>query len=119
MRIVERGHIYALATHGGSEQLLTFVKSLPDGADDNHDGVLCQEPLRAVIDRVLDLNSQAPCHENVEIVEHLREALILFEQRAFRRTLGKSYALTGQHIEQLPTKANGHLYEPVDKEGEA
>ena len=112
MEVLERGYVYALRTHEAKRQTLEFVKSLPEGSPDNHDGVLCQEVLRALIDRVLDLNNQAPCYEIVEIVEHFRDALILFEQRAFRRSLGKSYALTGQHVERLPVKENGHLYEP-------
>ena len=111
MRIIERGHVYGLQTHSGKEQVLTFVKTLPDGDSDNHDGVLCQEVLRALIDRVFDLNRQAPCHENIEIVNHLRASLCLFEQRAFRRTLDKSYALAGLHVEELPVKPNGHIYD--------
>lgn len=113
LRVIEHGHVYGLQTHDGKEQVLTFVKSLPDGAASNHDGVLCQEVLRALIDRVLDLNAQKPCHENIEIINNLRETLLLFEQRAFRNTLNKSYAKIGKHIEQLPTKSNGHLFDLI------
>lgn len=110
MRIIEQGHIYALETKEGNEQLLTFVKSLPEDSSSNHDGVLCQEVIRALIDRVLDLNSQVPCHENIDIIERLRECLILFERRAFSRTLAKSYAKTGLNVEELPTQKNGHFF---------
>lgn len=116
MRVVERGHVYALRTHDGNEQRLTFVKTLPDGEPDNHDGALCQEVLRALIDRVFDLNRQAPAHENIEIVSHLRDSLRLFEERAFRQSLNKSYANIGLQIEELPAKPNGHIYDPAAQE---
>lgn len=112
MRVVARGHVYALKTQAGIEQFLTFVKSLPEGDPGNHDGVLCQEVLRALIDRVLDLNAQVPCSENIDIINNFRECLILFEERAFRHSLRKSYALTGLHVEQLPTEPNGHVFDP-------
>lgn len=111
MRVIEKGHIYGLRTHEGAEQILTFVKTLPQGDLNNHDGVLCQEVIRALIDRVLDLNTQVPCHENIEIIEQLRNVLLKFETRAFTRTISKSYAKCGLHIEQLPTKANGHFFD--------
>lgn len=112
MRIIEKGHIYALKNKSGTEQILTFIKSLPENDISNHDGVLCQEVLRALIDRVLDLNNQVPCSANIDIISHLRECLILFETRAFQRTLEKAYAKTGLNIEQLPTLKNGHIFDP-------
>lgn len=111
MRVIEKGHIYALSTHDGEEQILKFVKSLPENNPNNHDGVLCQEVLRALIDRIIDLNTQVPCHENIDIINKLRDCLLLFEQRAFRNTLKKSYKKSGLHIEQLPTKENGHFFD--------
>ncbi len=109
MRVIERGHIYELANKGEGTQLLTFIKNLPENGV-NHDGVQCQEVLRALIDRVLDLNSQLPCHENIDIISHLRSALILFEKRAVQRMLEKSYKLIGKKVEELPVKENGHIF---------
>lgn len=109
MRVIERGHIYELDNKTKGVQRLEFFKDLPED-DPGHDGVLCQEVLRALIDRVIDLNIQKPCHENVEIVNGLREMLLLFEQRAFRGTVSKSYSKCGLHVEQLPVRHNGHLF---------
>jgi hypothetical protein len=116
VRVIEQGHIYGLQNQGGGEQVLKFVKSLPEDDPTNHDGTLCQEVLRALVNRVLDLNSQKPHHNNIEIITKLRECLLLFESRAFEETVKKSYAKTGLYIEQLPTEGNGHLYDPRRKE---
>jgi hypothetical protein len=116
MKTIERAHIYELENKHEGVQRLVFFKDLP--ADSAwHDGVLCQEVLRALIDRMLDLWAQRPCHESTEIIQKLRECLVLFETRAARGTLEKSYAKVGQHVEQLPVKANGHVFDivPGDK----
>ncbi len=110
-RIIEFGHIYALANKHNGEQILTFFKDLPHGDPANHDGVLCQEVLRALIDRVDDLQSQRPCHETTDILIKLREVLVLFEVRAARGTLEKSYAKVGLHVEELPVHPNGHVFD--------
>lgn len=111
MRIVQRGHIYELANKHNGHQTLTFFRDLPHGDDSNHDGVLCQEVLRALIDRMLELWAQKPCHESTEIVQKLRECLVLFETRAARGSLEKSYAKTGLNVEQLPVLRNGHVFD--------
>jgi hypothetical protein len=115
VQVIERGHIYDLeAKNGGDPQRLTFVKSLPEGALDNHDGVMGQEVVRALIDRELELFAQQPCQETMEIIQLHRRILKLYEVRAFGNTLDKSYKLTGQHIEELPvSKRNGHLFDPA------
>lgn len=109
MKIVQDGHIYELNNKLTGVQTLTFFKDLPSNQP-SHDGVLCQEVLRALIDRMLDLWTQKPCHESTEIVQKLRECLVLFETRAARGTLEKSYSKTGLHVEQLPVLANGHVF---------
>ena len=111
MQIKQPGHVYSLANKHAGEQTLLFFKDLPVGDLNNHDGVLCQEVLRALIDRVNFLQTTLPCHENVEIATKLRECLVLFETRAARRTLEKSYAKTGLNIEQLPVHENGHVFD--------
>lgn len=52
-------------------------------------GILTQELLRVAIDRTLYLYAEAPCAEDTAIIEHLREALRLYESRASRRTIEK------------------------------
>lgn len=110
MRIIERGHKYELLTKENNTVDLTFFKGLPYNLS-NHDGVLCQEVIRALIDRVIELNNQKPCHESVDIINHLRSVLVLFEIRAVRGTLEKSYAKCGLNIEQIPIKPNGHIFD--------
>lgn len=111
MQVIQQGHIYELANKHEGVQTLTFFKDLPHDAIDNHDGVLCQEVLRALIDRVIDLNTQVPCHENIDIITKLRECLILFETRAYKRMLDKVYSKTGWNVEEVPTEKNGHIVE--------
>jgi len=110
MKVIEPGHIYQLENKLEGKQILTFFKDLPKNGN-HHDGVLCQEVLRALIDRCLDLFSQKPCNETADIIIKLRECLVLFETRAARGTLEKSYAKSGKHVEQLPVKANGHIFD--------
>lgn len=110
MEVVEKGHVYRLANKQAGGQMLTFFKDLPQ-SEAVHDGVLCQEVLRVLIDRMLELWQQKPCHESTEIIQKMRECLVLFEVRAARGTLEKSYQKCGRHIEQLPTFENGHVFE--------
>lgn len=109
MKVLERGHIYELENKKSGIQILSFFKDLPKGGE-NHDGVLCQEVLRALIDRVIELWTQQPCQESTEILMKLRECLVLFESRAARQSLNKCYASTGLNIEELPTLINGHVF---------
>jgi hypothetical protein len=109
MKIIEDSHIYELDNKYEGVQRLIFFKDLPH-SEEGHDGVLCQEVLRALIDRMVSLWSQKPCHESTEIVQKLRECLVLFETRAARGTLEKSYAKVGLHVDQLPVKENGHIF---------
>lgn len=111
MYIIEPGHIYDLENRNNGVQRLTFIKNLPEDSLSNHDGVSCQEVLRALIDRVLELNRQVPCHENIEIINKLRECIVLFETRAVSRMLTKSYSKTGKCIEELPVESNGHIFD--------
>lgn len=110
MKVVEASHIYELANKLKGKQTLTFFKDLPH-SEDGHDGVLCQEVIRALTDRVLGLWAQKPCQESTEIIQKLREILILFEVRAAKGTLEKSYSKVGMHVECLPVHSNGHIFD--------
>jgi hypothetical protein len=78
--------MYALANMDGSgEQMLTFVRRIPK--EEAHKGVLLQEVIRVLIDRVLFLYAQVPCDEDTKIIESLRECLTLLEVRASRRSI--------------------------------
>lgn len=95
MKVIEAGHVYEVEhVDGDKTQAITFVRRR--GADgelllpeDRHEGILAQELLRVLIDRVLYLYAERPCDEDTRIVEHLRSALVQFEARASRRTIEK------------------------------
>lgn len=95
MKVIEPGHVYDLQNVDGTgAQRIRFVRRRDDEAAvlpaaERHQGILTQELLRVAIDRTLYLNAEAPCPENVEIVNALRKALAAYESRAARRTVEK------------------------------
>jgi hypothetical protein len=95
VNIIEPGHVYDVQNvDGDGTQRIRFVRRRDDEAvmlrhDDRTEGILGQELLRVLIDRTLYLNAEAPCSENVAIVESLRAALKAYESRAARRTIEK------------------------------
>jgi hypothetical protein len=95
MEVVEAGHVYDVQNvDGDGTQRLQFVRRRDDEAvllpaDERGEGILGQELLRVLIDRTLYLNAEAPCTENVVILESLRTALQQYEIRAARRTIEK------------------------------
>jgi len=136
VKVTEPGHRYELDmldtkyadTHG-----LTFVKRVGDGYPGNepppHHGVIIQEVLRALIDRLQYVNGQSACNENEMAQYHLRKSFFLLELRAWRRHR-QGVTGTGQHksmcypgwlnslpldlvgIEDLPIGPDGHILEP-------
>jgi hypothetical protein len=87
MRVIVPGHVYTVQNvDGPGEQTIKFVKRLPKN-EPNEAGILMQELLRVLIDRVNFLNEQVPCHENITILENLRESFVLLESRASRRKI--------------------------------
>lgn len=88
MRIISPGHKYTLSNmDGDGEQVLTFVRRIP--TRDAHRGVLLQEVIRVLIDRVFFLYQQVPCEEDTQIINKLRECMVLLETRASRRSIEK------------------------------
>jgi hypothetical protein len=94
VRILDPGHRYwldMLDIEGDQRQgaeMLTFVKRKGPRYPGNlscYPGTNCQEVIRALIDRVKHLDSQVADPHNQPIVQHLREALWLFESRAAKR----------------------------------
>ena len=87
MRVLDPGHVYELDQLGGGTQIIRFVKR-SGGAityPEEWPGVQVQEVLRALIDRTKYLYDILPCHETADALEFLREALYLYEVRAWRR----------------------------------
>ncbi len=113
MRTLDPGHRYwleMLDVEGDKRQgteMLTFVKRQGPrypGNLSHYPGTNCQEVIRALIDRVTFLNNQIPDPRNRPIIQHLREALWLFESRAaerYGRVLPSLHDL--EAIEQEPT----------------
>lgn len=95
MRVLEPGHVYELHNVDGKGlQVIHFVRRRDDEAlllpeDQRHEGVLFQEVVRMLVDRINYLNAEGPCAENVEIMESLRRIIQLGEIRAARRTIEK------------------------------
>ena len=106
MRVLDPGHRYALDNlETDGETILQFRKdpALHDG--DGYEGPSCQEVLRAVIDRVLELDREKFDIENAIILYDLRHAIAAFEARAIRRRVEKD----GLAIERVPVASDGHL----------
>lgn len=94
MKTLDPGHTYWLnvldieADQRHGTELLRFVKREGPrypGNLSHYPGTNCQEVIRALIDRVKYLHSQAPDPHNERIIHHLREALWRFESRAAER----------------------------------
>lgn len=134
MKTLDEGHVYKLKGLSGYEQTLTFLKRSTAKVQYTREwpGLLCQEVLRALIARVLFLKKQEPCTETDDILHHLRQALFLFEVRAYRRKANAVNRKGGKHddserprpwrelpyadvpfgpdkIETYPTGEDGHI----------
>jgi hypothetical protein len=113
LRTIDPGHVYMLdlldieTGERQSTEMLRFVKREGPrypGNRSHYPGTNCQEVMRALIDRVKYLDSTAPDSRNGPVIQHLREALWLFESRAAQR-YGRELPPLEQFecIEQEPT----------------
>lgn len=92
MKVLDPGHLYELDTldevSGWAEEFrqLRFVKRIgtkfPGNQPPGCPGTTTQEVLRALIDRTLYVNKQAPFWQNEAVVDQLRAALYHLEHRA-------------------------------------
>lgn len=115
MRVLDAGHRYALANlETGGETVLQFYKdpALHDGQ--GYEGPSCQEVLRAVIDRVQELDRERHWAGNASIIYDLRHAIAGFEARAVLRRVEKD----GLAIELLPLAKDGHILFAAQPSGE-
>jgi hypothetical protein len=104
MKVITPGHVYSLDhLDGPGRTLLNFVSRAP--LHEPREGVINQEVLRALIDRVQFLNSEVPWQGNAQILHHLRMALALHEARAFLRHVEKGEI----QPETLPVGRDGHM----------
>lgn len=106
MRVLVPGHRYALANLvGDGETILQFYQDPELHEGHGVDGPSCQEVLRAIIDRVQELDGELPWAGNAAIIHDLRHALAGFEARALVRRVEKD----GLAIELVPVDKDGHL----------
>ncbi len=112
MKVIDEGHEYQLneVLHSVGDfeeecgtQTIKFVKRFR--GEENHHGVINQELLRVLIDRVIFLDNEVPWDGNKEILHHLRMALVLHESRALFRKVGKGDILP----ENIETGMDGHF----------
>ena len=72
--------------------------------ENSYDGTTNQEVIRALIDRVIFLDTQVPNKYNKEIIFCLRKALILHEKRHLDRLVDKELP-----VEKLKAQKDGHI----------
>lgn len=90
MKILYPGHVYLAegVGVGAQPQRVEFVlnrgEKYPGNTGEPHPGILCQELMRILIDRMAYLNSQGPCMETEHALAAQRAALAWFEVRAAR-----------------------------------
>ena len=128
MKILDDGHKYQL-DHVDEDQheTLTFIKRSGKKIkhDNEYSGTNSQEVIRALIDRTKYLNDQLSCDESGDIIYYLRQALFIYEARAYRRKMQKQNKQDTEHdktgerykdipfveweIELLPVGDDGHI----------
>lgn len=106
MRVVYPGHVYELHHVGDPNlfQTLHFVQKAP--LHPEMDGILNQEVLRVLINRVQFLEKEVHYDRNDEIIFHLRAALLLHEVRA----LGRKFCKGDFAPESIVIGSDGHFY---------
>lgn len=84
MRIIYPGHRYEIDCIDGAGVVdIRFVKREPHHSP--MPGILNQDLIRVLIDRVQVLDAEKPWDGNALILQHLRQALVLHECRAMIR----------------------------------
>jgi len=110
MKELVKGHLYELDNLKlpGTTRLHFYL----DGEIHNCSsfaGPSTQEVLRACISRVKRLNEEKPHELNDSIVDHLREAILLFECRANEIKNGERSVSFEGPIELAPVGSDGHI----------
>lgn len=93
MKVLVPGHVYELENvDGDGVQYLNFVQRRDLNAEllplpQRREGILTQEVLRVAIDRTIYLHNEDAWHENVIIINKLRDALRMYEARAAHKAI--------------------------------
>lgn len=117
MEKIDPGHIYKLdqldVETVCASVLLTFVKREGPGYPGNvghYPGTTVQEVLRACIDRIKYVDAQIHHDNNDRVISHLRETILLLEERAAERHNKQLIAnVYDKPIENATVKDDGHL----------
>lgn len=106
MKALDAGHLYELRQLDTDKTVqMRFVKrnSSTVQRDEEWAGLQTQEVMRVLIDRTKFLNDLIPCVESEQSLYHLRQALYLYEVRAYiRKTQDKNRK--GEHDDTLSPK---------------
>lgn len=104
MEVLKTGHTYLLDhLDGESKTTLQFVQRRPH--HEPKEGTTSQEVVRALINRVQQLDRELPWEGNKQILHHLRMVIILHEMRALQRKVEKDELWP----ETLPLGSDGHF----------
>lgn len=132
MEVVDPGHSYILHNLGGGKQQLEFIKK-SNGCiehEEERDGVLVQEVLRVLVDRMEYLQTLQPCTETNCVIERLQDSIVLMEERAWRRKNQGVTGTNGEHdsgaitpipyrdyevFNKLPLGKDGHVIPEIPK----
>lgn len=119
MDVLDAGHVYRLldrpydkVTAIETVQEITFVKRICPTAphEVQWDGLICQDLIRVLIDRVKYLQAQQPCVETEKIIAYLQQSLWLFEYRTWKKRFpGKLFPFQPGGIETYRVDIEGHL----------
>ena len=83
MKVIGQGHHYFLSNKNFGGQEIKFVQ------ENGEDGVIVQEVLRCLIDRLVFLDRELPHNYNKSVINNLRHALVLMECRHLLRLVEK------------------------------
>lgn len=117
METIDPGHVYALTCLDSPgvdrKVMLTFVKREGEGYPGNEGhfpGTTTQEVLRALIDRTKYVNNQIYDQRNMQVLYHLRCAILELELRAAKRHGRKLFDFDLSKIEnKMVCRKCGHI----------
>ena len=99
---LDAGHTYAVINkHETGLQLVKFVK---DEQDCSEDGIIIQQLIKILLDRIRYLDDKLPSKYNNRVIKHLTQAFIALETRHIERLVKK-----GRCVEYLPVYKGGHI----------
>lgn len=114
MVTLDPGHHYRCVQLDTDETVdIIFVKRNSSTVirDEEHGGLQTQEVLRVLIDRTKFLNDLIPCVETQDAIYHLRQALYMYEVRAYLRKI-QSKNRRGEHDDtQSPKRHREQLFD--------